>query len=187
MVVRVGIAGRDLSGSPISGLLHDAQVDRSENEEVALIAQARFGWSDASGAWWLWAALGVPTLLTGVFALNSRMIFPNNLVYIPDLWSRKDGSLLSLSECLSGGKQMIKTGEYRGESVQRLSAPSFIIRSAFDEVLTFPRSRTAERVESDEVRVLRERLAKVFLRANQPPNVGMASQFLIDHAHLIDD
>jgi hypothetical protein len=61
------------------------------------------------------------------------------------------------------------------------------IRAAFDEVLTFPRSRTAERVESDEVRVLRERLAKMFIRANLPPNVGMASQFLIDHAHLIDD
>jgi putative glycosyltransferase (TIGR04372 family) len=186
-VVRVGIVGSDLATTPIEGLVRDAQLGRSEKGEMALIARARFGWTDMSGAWWAWTALGLPTLLTSQVSLHLRFAFPKNLIYVPNLYRRSDGSDLTFGQMLAGTNKLSRRLTFQGQRVERVMPSARHITAAFDEVLTLPRSRTAERVESDEVRELRERLAKVFLRANQPPNVGMASQFLIDHAHLIDD
>jgi putative glycosyltransferase (TIGR04372 family) len=186
-VVRVGIAGSNLATTPIQGLVHDAQVGRSEYGEMALIARARFGWNDASGAWWAWTALGLPILLTSAFSLRFRFALPKNLIYLPNMYRMSDGSHLTFAQMLAGKNRLSRTLEFQDQPVERVTPSPHYISAAFDEVLTLPRSRTAERVESDEVRVLRERLARVFIRANQPPNVGMASQFLIDHAHLIDD
>ena len=186
-VVRVGIAGCDLATTPMEGLVHDAQVGRSEYGEMALIARARFGWNDASGAWWAWTALGLPILLTSAFSLRFRFALPKNLIYLPNMYRMSDGSHLTFAQMLAGKNRLSRTLEFQDQPVERVTPSPHYISAAFDEVLTLPRSRTAERVESDEVRVLRERLARVFIRANQPPNVGIASQFLIDHAHLIDD
>jgi hypothetical protein len=185
--VRVGLGGCDLSETPLSDLVYDAQRDRSESRELALVDQARFGWSDASGAWWEWVALGIPCVLTSAFSLRFRFHLPRNLIYLPVLWRRADGSLLTFSEALMAGNRLSRRMQVHGQSVERVLPSSAQIGAAFDEALRLPRSRIAECTDSVRVGALRRRLARVFARANQPPNVGIASQFLIDNEHLIDD
>jgi len=185
--VRVGIKGQDLEGSSLSEVIFDGQAGRSEAGEIALISAARFGWSDASGAWWAWAAFGLPILLTNAFSLRTRMTFPNNLVYLPTLYRRQDGSLLTFGEMLRAGNKLSRQEHFEGTLIERVSPSTRHVRAAIDEVLTLPQSRTASRAVRQDVEQLMERLKVLFRRNDQPPNVGMASQFLIDHAHLIDD
>jgi hypothetical protein len=85
------------------------------------------------------------------------------------------------------GNRLSRRMQVHGQSVERVLPSSAQIGAAFDEALRLPRSRIAECTDSVRVGALRRRLARVFARANQPPNVGIASQFLIDNEHLIDD
>jgi len=188
-VLRVGKSGTVLSDSHLESCLIDAQVNRDENSELALISTARLGWSDTSGAWWAWMSFGIPILLTNAFSLSWRSGYlPENVVYLPVLWQREDGSLLTFGETIREGNSISKNHVTRaGEIVNPIKNDGNLIRSALLETMRMPHARRVRRSESGDVAALRDRLTRVFERNNTAPNIGMGATFLQAFSHLIVD
>lgn len=135
-VLRVSGGGTRIDETPLADLVIDVDKSLTGSRELEVVSRAEFTWADATGLWWLAAAIKRPVLITNLYSLARLLPTPSPVVYVPSLTASEDGTPTALLRMVEEEIARHLDREGKRAEPRYLTVPSVMLEQSIGEMLS---------------------------------------------------